>query len=126
MEEMQSTDAAIRYLGDLQTLQVGPDDIFVISTEKRMLREQMAQIVEMVSRVLKTRKVVVLTEGLTLGKVTTLIESSATNAVIGGLMTFYGADSVEGLVEAQARHIEKLQLRLPPNDQPTVARVREG
>lgn len=42
------------------------------------------------------------------------------------LMSFYGVDSLAGLVKAQARHIEKLQSKLPNNDMPSFSRVREG
>lgn len=42
------------------------------------------------------------------------------------LMKFYGVDNLSALVEAQHRHIEKLQAKLPRNDQPEFTRVREG
>lgn len=42
------------------------------------------------------------------------------------LMKFYGVDSVDALVAAQADHITKLQDRLPRNTAFTVQRVREG
>lgn len=42
------------------------------------------------------------------------------------LMSFYGVDSLAGLVKAQARHIEKLQSKLPQVGQPAFIRSREG
>ena len=42
------------------------------------------------------------------------------------LMKFYSVDNLSALVEAQHRHIEKLQAKLPRNDQPAFTRVREG
>lgn len=42
------------------------------------------------------------------------------------LMKFYGVDNLSALVEAQHRHIEKLQAKLPRNDQPAFTRIREG
>ena len=42
------------------------------------------------------------------------------------LMKFYSVDSLSALVEAQHRHIEKLQAKQPRNDQSAFTRVREG
>lgn len=42
------------------------------------------------------------------------------------LMNFYAVDTLEALVEAQARHIEKLQAKLPPTPSLAPQRVREG
>lgn len=42
------------------------------------------------------------------------------------LMKFYGVSNLSALVEAQAHHVEKLQAKLPRNDQPAFSRVREG
>lgn len=42
------------------------------------------------------------------------------------LMSFYGVDSVADLVKAQAKHIEKLQSKLPQVGQPAFIRSREG
>lgn len=42
------------------------------------------------------------------------------------LMKFYGVDTMSALAEAQHLHIEKLQAKLPRNDQPAFTRVREG
>lgn len=42
------------------------------------------------------------------------------------LFKFYGVDTMEALVEAQAKHIERLQSQLPPTVKPAYARVREG
>jgi len=47
-------------------------------------------------------------------------------APISDLMKFYSVDNLSALVEAQARHIEKLQAKLPRNDQPAFTRIREG
>ena len=42
------------------------------------------------------------------------------------LYKFYGVNTLETLVEAQAKHIERLQAQLPTNVSPAYARVREG
>ena len=44
------------------------------------------------------------------------VEEAMTREQIEQLMKFYAVDTLEALVEAQARHIEKLQAKLPPND----------
>lgn len=45
---------------------------------------------------------------------------------IDELMKFYGVESVEALVSAQARHIEKLQAKLPPLRDEHPRTPREG
>jgi uncharacterized small protein (DUF1192 family) len=42
------------------------------------------------------------------------------------LMTFYGVDGLHALIDAQDKHIARLQAKLPRNDQPVFTRVREG
>jgi hypothetical protein len=39
---------------------------------------------------------------------------------------FYGVETLPALVEAQARHIEKLQARLPPGPSFAPQQVRKG
>ena len=42
------------------------------------------------------------------------------------LMDFYSVDTLPDLIDAQARHIERLQDKLPQLDPPAFTRVREG
>lgn len=42
------------------------------------------------------------------------------------LMKFYGAGSLAELIGAQAKHIERLQAKLPPSPSLAPQRVREG
>lgn len=42
------------------------------------------------------------------------------------LLKFYGVTTAEALIAAQARHIEKLQAKLPPSPSFAPQRVREG
>ena len=49
-----------------------------------------------------------------------------TREQIDVLLKFYAVDTLEALVEAQARHIEKLQAKLPPLRDEQPGRVREG
>ena len=42
------------------------------------------------------------------------------------LRAFYSVQTDAELIAAQARHIERLQAKLPSNDQPAFTRVREG
>lgn len=42
------------------------------------------------------------------------------------LMRFYGVDTLAALVKAQARHVEKLQAKLPPTPSLTPQQAREG
>lgn len=42
------------------------------------------------------------------------------------LMDFYQVDSIGKLIHAQSKHIERLQARLPKDDQPILTTVREG
>lgn len=42
------------------------------------------------------------------------------------LMSFYAVESLGELVDAQAKHIEKLQAKLPPIADAALQRVREG
>jgi len=42
------------------------------------------------------------------------------------LARFYGADTKDALIEAQAKHIEKLQAKLPALRDEQPGRVREG
>ena len=49
-----------------------------------------------------------------------------TREQIDVLLKFYAVDTLEALVEAQAHHIEKLQLRLTPLRDEQSGRVREG
>ena len=37
-----------------------------------------------------------------------------TKSEVDALMRFYAVDTLEGLVEAQAKHVERLQAKLPP------------
>ena len=41
-------------------------------------------------------------------------------------MRFYGVDSLDALIEAQSEHVERLQEKLPRDNQPAFTRVREG
>lgn len=49
-----------------------------------------------------------------------------TKEQVDALLRFYAVDTLEGLVEAQARHVEKLQAKLPPMRDEQPGRVREG
>jgi len=49
-----------------------------------------------------------------------------TKEEIDQLMKFYAVDTLEALVEAQARHVEKLQAKLPQTGTFAPQRVREG
>ncbi len=45
-------------------------------------------------------------------------------AELASLRAFYGVTTNDALIFAQAKHIERLQAKLPSNDQPAVTRVR--
>lgn len=48
------------------------------------------------------------------------------NELIEHLKRFYSVDTLEALIVAQDRHIERLQARLPPPKDTQPGRVREG
>lgn len=45
---------------------------------------------------------------------------------VADLMRFYGVDSTDALISAQAQHVEKLQSKLQPAPSFAPQRVREG
>lgn len=60
-------DTAIRFLGDMTKLTVGPDDLYVIQCDTILTNEQFERITERVSSIFGKGKVVVLDKGMRLG-----------------------------------------------------------
>ena len=55
-----------------------------------------------------------------------IADVSAPTDSIRQLMKFYAAATLEELIETQAKHVERLQAKLPSIQQPAFTRVREG
>lgn len=61
------SDPEIRYLGDVQRLQLGPDDLLVLTTDQHLSSAALDRIRAAVESTIPGQRVVVLTGGMKLG-----------------------------------------------------------
>lgn len=69
MSEKQIADEQIRYLGDVQRLELGPTDMLVLSVDDVLKDEQREHLLGQCKQIFGNRKVIILERGMKLGVV---------------------------------------------------------